>query len=222
MKANCQTCGAPVGLLAARCDHCGAPNRARRTLLVASASVLLLAAAAGAGVFLALRERPPAQTRPPAAQSATAPGGERDFSWLSKAMQDCDDEAAKNNSVLHFLVIPLKVDPAQAEAVREAALNLMGNATIIPGKDTLEQLKRGALTILMDEHVFGVRDEDTKIVYRWDPSKGVKWVSTADNGAIKRFSMQIKLRGRGSDEAWGNAIERQDGSCYWVNAVADP
>jgi hypothetical protein len=219
MTATCRNCGAAVGRLAASCGRCGAPNAARRMLFATAAAVLVLAAAAAVAAILALRD----PSRGLLAGLRIGTSGARDYAWLSKVMKDCDDEAAKDKATLHFLVIPLRADAAQQQSLRSLTVNTMGNAIIISGEDTLRLLRAGTVAILQDPYVFSIRDEATKVVYRWDQATSVKWVSSKDDGAVRRFRMQIRPQGQGSGEAlpdaWGNAIARQDGNCYWVNAL---
>ncbi len=231
MTPQCPECGAAVGWTARICDACGEPNSVRRNLFGTAAALGVLLIAGAVAVFVATRERPliegiaPVQEPPAPGQAPPAPAQSpgtavpRDFAWLEQAMKACDDKAAQDTGTLHILVVPLAVDPAKAADWRSSALNEIGNAIVLSGTQTIDALKQGTFTISADEYVFSVRDEATKVVYRWDPASGVKWITSAQAGTIKSLRMQFKPKNAGSDESWGNAVDHKAGFCYWINAL---
>src|SRR5947208_17156234 len=97
---TCQGCGDPVPALARSCAHCGAPNRTRGVWLAVAVLVPVLVLALGI-LGIVVPRLPVPSAAPP------------DFAWLTKAMQDCDAEASKQQSARYCLVIPLS---AEAEA----------------------------------------------------------------------------------------------------------
>ena len=137
-------------------------------------------------------------------------------------MKSCDQEASQNLNTLHFLVIPLEVPPGIVRDWRRVALNTMGNAYVLGGDLTLENLRQQVVMLSKQEYVFSIRDDDTKETFRWNPATGVQWFRKTDNGAIKNFRMQIKPRDSGSNERWGNVITRLAGNCNWISALPLP
>src|SRR5215471_3902541 len=103
ITAQCPNCGEPVAALAKNCGHCGSPNRVRGAVFAVLGCLLVLFAAIGTAMFAVVRwQRLSVGT---AEFSATATNG--DFGWLTDAMKDCDADAEKAASALHFLVIHL-------------------------------------------------------------------------------------------------------------------
>jgi len=212
---NCPECGEPVSLLARECSHCGAPNPARRTVTVVAAALgaVLIAGAVAIAIVMTGESPTSKDGRPVAA------GGGGDFAWLTKAMSDCDAEAAKEPGILHFMVTPLVDDPKDDPGWRRIALNDIGNAILLSAENTIAGLKRGALKMTKDEYVLAVRDDATSVVFRWSPSSGVKRFATKDSGGPAAFKVQFQKRDGGGGNNWGASFERQPGTCYWVNAI---
>jgi hypothetical protein len=183
----------------------------RRILLGTGIAIGLLLVAGAVAFYVATRERP--------LMGATSGN---DFAWLTDAMQQCDKRATSEPNRLHILVTPLTAPPNTFDEWKAKSLNDMGNAIVLGTDATVSALRGGTLTVMGEPYVFSIRDEATKTVYRWEPSSGVKWFSTAEGAGIQSFSMQIKPRSAGRDDAWGNPIARQAGNCYWVNALISP
>ena len=182
----------------------------RRIWIGAGLAIVLLAAGAVA-FYVATRGRP---------LTSGTPGN--DFAWLTDAMQRCDEGAAREPNRLHILVTPLAAPSNTFDEWKAKSLNDIGNAAVLGTDPTITALKAGALAIMGGSYVFSIRDEVTKAVYRWEPSSGAKWFSTAEGAGIQSFSMQVKRDGSGSDDAWGNPIQRRAGNCYWINALPLP
>ena len=115
LTADCQTFGYPVPILASARGRCGAPNATRLGALAVAGSLLLLVAAIAIAAVIVIRwERLP-----------VAPG---DFTWLTKAMAECDAEAEKEPATVHFLVVPMASAPADDGRWKAKSLNDIGNA----------------------------------------------------------------------------------------------
>jgi len=216
---ECPNCGGSVPLLARACGYCGAPNRARLTVIIAgaaAAAVVVAAVVATLAVFTMGRS-PQGEAASPAGRSITGAGD--DFTWVSKAMEDCDRQAEKESGTLQFLVIPLVDEPRDDRGWRRISLNDIGNAILINGEDTVAGLNRRALRITTTPYVFSARDEATKVVYRWNPSTGVKHFVVAEGTLIESFKVQFESRDAGRAANWGATFVRKPGNCYWVNAI---
>ena len=216
---ECPNCGESVPLFARACGYCGAPNRARLTAIIAStaaASVILAVIVAGLVAFTSGRP-PQGEAASPSGRSITGTGD--DFAWLSKAMEGCDKQAEKESNTLQFLVTPLIDEPRDDRGWRRISLNEIGNAILINGEDTIAGLKRRALRLSTTQYVFSARDEATKVVYRWNPSTGVKHFVVTEGSAVESFKVQFESRDAGRAANWGATFTRQPGNCYWVNAI---
>jgi hypothetical protein len=207
--------------MAGSCPNCRAPNPARRNVLAAAAVVAVLGPAIAIAIYAATRWEQPliAGDRPADQPLPSHPGSDADFAWLSAAMKACDDKAASEPNALHFLVVPLAFDPKDIESWRRISLNRIGNALVLPGKETLDGLRSKSFSIDAEQYVFSIRDEKTQAVRKWESANGVKWLSIADAEGVTSLQMQYKPRSRGRDDNWGNVIAHQKGNCYWINAV---
>jgi hypothetical protein len=203
---HCSNCGKAVSLFAGSCRRCGARNRTRLGALAVAGSLLLLIVALGIAAVVVLRWE----------RIAAVPG---DFSWLTKAMEECDGEAAKAPDTLHFLVIPIAALPADDEEWRRKSLNDIGNAILLTQREMLDGLQGERLRISTEKYEFGMRDEKTNAVYKWTPSVGVKKFLIPDSGQVTEFKIQFKTSQKTDDAAWGAVFQHRKGTCYWVNAI---
>lgn len=205
-----------MALTARSCAVCGASNVARRIAALAAAALVLLLCAAAVAILVATRAAKPPDR---AATAAKTPLAAEDFDWLTAAMKQCDDEAAQRPQALEFMVIPL-LDPSRAvSGWRKLSLNDIGNGVLLKSDDMLDGLKHGKLRISGAEYVLAVRDEMTRIVYKWSPSVGVKRFSSPDANKVESFSVQFQTRNGKASDNWGAPFERRRGTCYWVNAI---
>jgi len=174
---------------------------------------ILCLAAVGLAVFL-LAGRSSNQQGAAVDQSG---GG--DFAWLETAMKQCDEQAAKDPTGLHYLVTPLIDEPRDEPGWRRISINDIGNAILINGGDMLAGLRRKALRISTDEYIFSTRNESTKDVLTWKPSSGVRKFVISDAAGIGQFKVQFQSNDASRTINWGATFERQPGNCYWVNAI---
>jgi hypothetical protein len=208
ITTECPACGNTVPVFAASCRACGAPNRARfGAVAVAGSLVALVVAVAVAAVFVLRWQEGPTGSSP------------EDFTWLSKAMAECDAEATKAPTTLHFLVVPLISAPADDAYWRQHSLNDIGNAILLRQSETFDGLGDQSLRIAHEQYEFSVRDEKTEAVYRWTPSVGVKKFLIADGTLITEFKVQFKTQSRTQETNWGAPFVHSKGTCYWVNAI---
>jgi hypothetical protein len=213
--AECPNCGEPVATFAKDCARCGARNAARRVGFVILGSLLLLFFAIAVAIFAVVRwQRSPLGNAEPGVIATDA-----DFGWLTDAMKDCDTDAANAPSTLHFLVIPLAAASADDPQWRNKSLDDVGNAVLLPSNDAIAALKMSALRISNVRYVFRVRDDSTKVIYKWSPSTGVKRLSAPDADEIEGFKVQFLTGDKANDDEWGVSFARRKGTCYWVNAI---
>src|SRR5262245_17589131 len=211
---DCRHCGQRIEKGARACDYCGAPVAGRRNTLVivAALSALCLAAVAIAFVMLSGRSSDPGGT------AVTQPA-DGDFAWLETAMKQCDEQATKEPKGLHYLVIPLVDEPRDEPGWRRVSINDIGNAILLKADDMIAGLKRKALRISDDEYTFSARNEATKDVLTWKPSKGVRKFVVNDAAGMDQFRVQFQSSDAARAINWGATFERQPGNCYWVNAI---
>lgn len=211
--SDCQHCGEPIPRGARTCDYCGAPVRGRPSVLMITAVLAVFCLAALGAAFFLLAGR--SSDRQDAAVDQR--GG--DFAWLETAMKQCDEQATKDPKALHYLVIPLVDEPRDEPGWRRVSINEIGNAILISGEDMLAGLRRKALRLSNDEYVFSARNETTKDVLTWKPSTGVRKFVINDASGIKQFRVQFQSNDASRAIDWGTTFDRQEGNCYWVNAI---
>ena len=220
IDGECPNCGGGTLILARACPHCGAPVELRLAgMMVAGALVLLLVAVVVAVVVVLTGHRLAAapETGAPADEQIAATST-ADLSWLATAMSGCDAEA-KTLGGLHFLVTPLVSVTKDIAPWRAKSVNDTGNGTLLRADDTLAGLKDGTLRIYPADYDFSVFDQAGPTVFKWRPTVGVTKFSTADSGSISTFKVQFRTSHSGLDAEWGGSFNRQEGSCYWVNAI---
>jgi hypothetical protein len=221
IERECPNCGGGTFVLAKACPHCGAANAGRPAgMMVAGALVILLAAIVVAVVVVLGGHRLAAATETGApADEQIAAGSTTDFSWLATAMSGCDAEAKTDPGALHFLVTPLVSVAKDLAPWNAKSINSAGNGILLRSDDTLEGLKSGTLRVYPADYGFGIFDQVGDTVHKWRPSVGVAKFSDADGGSISTFKVQFRTSRSGPDADWGGAFNRQNGSCYWVNAI---
>lgn len=195
------------------CGHCGAPVRGRSSVLTVTVILAVLCLAALGVAFLLLAGRSSDR------QGAAVEQRGDDFGWLDTAMKQCDEQAAKDPKGLHYLVIPLTDEPRDEPGWRRVSINDIGNAILLGSDDMLAGLRRKALRLSTDEYVFSARNETTKDVLTWKPSTGVRKFVVNDASAIKQFRVQFQSNDASRAINWGATFDRQEGNCYWVNAI---
>jgi hypothetical protein len=219
---DCRSCGEPIPKGARACGYCGAPNPVRRSLLpIVAALVALCLAAVGVAALLLTGRSPDQAGTGTGTGTGTAvdqrAGG--DFGWLEAAMKQCDEQAAKETKGLHYLVTPLIDEPPDEPGWRRIAINDIGNAILINSEDMLAGLRRKALRISTGEYVFSARNEATKDILTWKPSSGVRKFVINDASGIEQFKIQFQSNDAARAINWGSTFVRQEGNCYWVNAI---
>jgi hypothetical protein len=151
-----------------------------------------------------------------AEQRAAAAG---DFSWLEKAMKDCDAEAARTPRALYFLVTPLADTPRDDAGWRKISVNDIGNGILIGAEDMLAGLRRKALRLSSQEYTFAAQNEATREAFGWKPAVGVRKFVKEDADGIEAFQVRFQPRDPATNLNWGATVKRQPGNCYWVNAI---
>jgi hypothetical protein len=219
--SECPNCGGGTFVLAKACPHCGAAIGLRLAgMMVAGALVLLLAAILVAGVVVLRGHRLAAATESGApADEQIAASSTADFSWLATAMSGCDAEAKMDLGALHFLVTPLVSVAKDVAPWSARSINDVGNGILLRADDTLGGLKSGTLRVYPADYGFSILDQISDTVHKWRPSVGVAKFSVPGAGSISTFKVQFRTSHSGLDAEWGGSFTRQDGSCYWVNAI---
>jgi hypothetical protein len=223
MLANdCPGCRRPVSIFARVCRGCGAPNPARIAGLLVGAALLFLLLAVATTVVMILRWQKSgilAVQSSPAEPSAVESSAYGDFGWLRAAMDDCDAQAARSPSELHFLVVPLAAARADLEQWRAKSINDIGNGILVSSQMAFDGLTGGTLRISPRNYVFRVRDETANATFQWKRSLGVAKLSNPDAESINFFRIQFSAGDQSGADQWGSSFTRQKGACYWVNAI---
>lgn len=215
-STDCGHCGEPIPKGARACGYCGAPVQARRSPIVLVAAAVVLGLVAVGVVALMMPSRSPTQNEAVVDQSQSQSA---DFAWLEAAMKQCDEEAAKDPKGLHFLVIPMTDEPRDDAGWRRISINEIGNGILINSEDMLAGLRRKALRIATEEYTFSTRNETTRDVLTWKPSVGVRKFVLNDASGIEQFKVQFQSNDASRTINWGATFKRQEGNCYWVNAI---
>ncbi|MCC6887902.1 MAG: hypothetical protein IT536_05140 [Hyphomicrobiales bacterium] len=210
ISTYCRRCGEPVKAWAAACGACGMVSPNQRSLLFA---VVGLGGAVLAALLAVLLLSPPRSSD----WSTAAVDG--DYKWLEAAMQQCDQQAAKDVKGLHYLVIPLVDEPRDDPGWRRISINDIGNAILINSEDMLAGLRRKALRITADEYTFSMRNERTRDILTWKPATGARKFVVSDASDITEFRVQFQSNDAARAINWGALFQRQEGNCYWVNAI---
>ena len=221
IDGNCPNCGAGTGVLATACPDCGAPIGLRPARMTVAAALVILAAAlvlALVVVLLGYRLAAATATGAPADQQIAATST-ADFSWLATAMSGCDAAAKTDAGALHFLVTPLVSVATDVEPWRAKSINDTGSGILLRSDDVLDGLKAGTLRIYPADYGFGIFDSAGDRALKWRPSVGVVKLSTTAAGAMSTFNVQLRTARSRDDPDWGGSFTRQDGTCYWVNAI---
>jgi hypothetical protein len=219
--SECPNCGGGTFVLAKACPHCGTAIGLRLAgMMVAGTLVLLLAAVVVALVVVLRGHRLAAATESGApADEQIAAGATADVSWLATAMSGCDAQAKMDLGALHFLVTPLVSVAKDVAPWSAKSINDVGNGILLRADDTLGGLKSGTLRIYPADYGFSILDQVSDTVHKWRPSVGVARFSAAGAGSISTFKVQFRTSHSGLDAEWGGSFNRQEGSCYWVNAI---
>jgi len=222
ISGNCPSCGAGTGVLAKACPDCGASIGLRPAgLMVVAGALVILAAAIVLALVVVLRGQQltvATETGAPADQQIAATST-ADFSWLATAMSGCDAAAKTESGAIHFLVTPLVSAAKEVEPLRAKSINDTGNAILLRADDALDGLKAGTLRIYPADYGFGIFDSENDTALKWRPAAGVVKLSTTAAGAMSAFNVQLRTARSGNDPEWGGSFTRQDGTCYWVNAI---
>ncbi len=218
---DCPNCGAPIGVFAQACPDCGAPLGLRPGGMMVGGALVILAAAVVLALVVVLRGRQltaATETGATADEQIAATSSE-DFSWLATAMSGCDAAARAQPDAIHFLVTPLVSVAKDIEPLRAKSINDKGDAILLRAEDALDGLKTGTLRIYPADYGFVIFDSVTNTVLKWRPAAGVLKLSTTAAGALSTFNVQLRTARSGNDPEWGGSFTRQNGTCYWVNAI---
>jgi hypothetical protein len=221
MVSDCPRCGEAAFVFVRSCPACGAARKLQTTALtVAGALALLLIAVAIAAVTVVGWHQLAAATETgDAVGEPVAAGAAGDPSWLAKAMSQCDAEAKADADTLHFLITPLVPADGELASWRAKAINDSGNGIMLRSEDAFDGLRRGSLRLYAADYGFGVLDAANNLIYRWRPSVGVAKFTAANPGEMPTFMVQFRTAHTGSEPVQGGTFNRQNGACYWVNAI---
>jgi hypothetical protein len=220
LESECPSCGDAVSVFAKTCPHCGVPNRARLLgpAIVGALALLVVCVVAALVMALGSRSIPTAGAPDAATGERIEQNATEDFAWLTTAMSECEMQARGDLGTLYFLLLPL-ASPAKDDAQwREKSIDI-GNAILVRSDDALQGLRSGALRLYSGPYDFRVLDVTTNTTYEWKTATGVTKVSAPDASAITKFKLQFQIPGGAGEAQWGDPFNRQDGTCYWVNAI---
>jgi hypothetical protein len=195
--------------------------------------VLLLAglAAATTGWMIYRAEAPAVSAARPTGDQATTPhlDGEQqavvlspttDLSPISKAMAECDAEAAKAPDQLYFVLLPLMLSKGAVNDWRSHALQEGGGFLWLNSKDALDGLRDGKLAVRDGRYTFSVLDPASGQTYSWRSVTRIAKLSRPAPKEMKSFKLGLDFSAAQTGAPWSNEFRRNPGSCYWVSALA--
>jgi hypothetical protein len=213
-------------------EHNEAPPRrwsgwGSTALIIGSAAVLavLLVGALSLSRQLFHREPSPAAGTAPAA-SAAAPvllpkaDGSIDLPAIEKAMADCDDEAARNQDGLYFLILPLLSPVKNYQPWIAASVGEIGASVILlRSKDAIDGLRDGSLSLYRGAYTFSIIDASTEASHAWTSATGVAKFTKTDAAQVAGFRVRFGFADFVGDTPSNFRFPRQKGVCYWVSAL---
>lgn len=195
---------------------------------IAVAAGLLSAIALGAGYVGFLLAHDPNRPSPDAIVSAVSrlarlefksETTREDYGWLVKAMQDCQQDAARQPGSLHFLVLP--VLPVNKQDVRWATKSTAtaGNAELLSFNDTLDGLRKGDLLLYSGDYTFSIISVPANVIYKWASASGASRFSTDEAEQIPAFRIGFQIGASEADASSATELKPSKGSCQWTGAL---
>ncbi len=181
----------------------------RRVVIVTAIVWLLVLAAAGAFYFM-WRAKPSVK--------AVKPGDDKQFVWLTKALDACEAEAGRYPQSLYFMVVPLTSVPGAGDDIRSRALETIGPATLLESKVALDGLESGALRISREQYILHLLDTPTSTTRRWNSATGVSTLSDRANASKGPFKIRLQI-GPSDTDQWSGVTADGVATCHWVFAI---
>lgn len=181
----------------------------RSPVALAAATLAVLAVLAMAVVYVAsLRHKMRTVQQPAGAQ----------FAWLTKALEDCEAEAARYPESLYFMVVPLAAVAGSGGDIQSRALDRVGPAILFDSTVAMEELQNGTLRIAREQFILHALDTETNAEHRWNSVSGVSTLSERNNTSKGPF--RIRVQTAPDDPASWSAVTA-DGvaTCHWVFAL---
>jgi hypothetical protein len=190
--------------------------RLNQTLLWLIAGALIaLAAAAAVSFGLQYRDKKRAEIQ---AATGTAPAIAPDYTWLARAMDNCERDASGKSGTLTFLVVPLEAAQQFNEKWAGLAVETVGKAALFASKDALETLKAGATRISGEQYVLHTFDSASNSVLKWSSARGVSMLSKEVAGKGP-FRIRLQITTDDDPRLWSTVTADGTGTCHWIFAV---
>jgi hypothetical protein len=150
------------------------------------------------------------------AQAPQASGAQ--FSWLGKALEDCEAEAGRHEGSLYFMVVPLASVAGMGSDLQSRAIDRVGPAMLFDSNVAMEGLESGKLRISREQFILHALDTDSNAQHRWNSASGVSTLSERSNTSKGPFRIRLQT---GPDDAasWSAVTADGVGTCHWVFAV---
>jgi hypothetical protein len=187
-----------------------------RMALLAGSAIVAMAVVAAAMIGW----RSITRTSSPGTTETSAP--RRDLGWLQKAMDECEQQAARAPDSLLFLVIPLvPADNDYARWNRRAISSVGTGGAFLGSKDMLEGVTSGALVPYHGHFKFMVTDEvDKTKTYTWPITNGVFQFAIPSAPTMDAFFLSFQMvDNEGQMQISRTPFPRSKGSCYWTSLL---
>ena len=185
-------------------------RKSRFTVIAAGAFVVVLA---GIAAVLAY------QWNKRIASDRSAPPGTEQFAWLSRAMEDCENDALANPQSLFFLVVPLAATGKYDQSWPARALESFGATTLFKSQDALDALNSGAVRISTEPFVFHVLDVGTSDAHRWNSASGVSKLYSTEIASEGPFRVRFQTAPGDPTPEWNSVTAEGKRTCHWVFAL---
>ena len=148
-----------------------------------------------------------------------APVPASELAVITKEMDDCDAAATKEPGSLYFYLLPLL--PAKEDDGKWRSLSEVGDSfLLLSGKDALDSLREGRLTVRPGRYTFAVRDTAGGQTYSWTSATGATRLSRPVPADMKMLKLGFDFSaGQTGTTTWSNEFKRDPGTCYWVSVL---
>lgn len=140
------------------------------------------------------------------------------FSWLTRALEDCEAEAGGLPNSLYFMVVPLAAVAGVNSDLQSRAMDRVGPVMLLDSGLAMEGLEKGTLRISREQFVLHALDTETNAEHRWNSVSGVSTLSKRTGTPKGPFKIRLQT-GPNDAGSWSSVTADGVGTCHWVFAL---
>jgi hypothetical protein len=140
------------------------------------------------------------------------------FLMAQKAMNDCDQAAAKDLDSIFFLVIPVKSAQGPSDTLAQQG-DRSDKFTLLPSKVAMAGLQDNSIELQAKRYAFAATDTASSKTQKFDVADGISRFVWRDNSTVLNFKVGFEAAGLGTGTQWSGKFSRVRGVCYWVNVL---